>query len=136
MRAPGVEPGTSALSELRSSQLSYARVDCRQQKSQTRQRFGPIRPELWDRASTLLANVNDRVCHLDCPVAGTFRALVGEINRIIIIKPASGVSTGKNVFLVFRPSWGGFAFRLTGGKMPTNHRRKSAKLLQVPRCLR
>src|SRR5438128_935337 len=35
VRAPGVEPGTSALSELRSSQLSYARVSSGQQKSQT-----------------------------------------------------------------------------------------------------
>ena len=59
VRVLGFEPRTSALSELRSSQLSYTRRGPRQTKKPNPQRFGSIRFRLWDRALPLLADVDD-----------------------------------------------------------------------------
>jgi hypothetical protein len=55
----GFEPRTSALSELRSSQLSYTPCASGNKKAKPI-RFGPIRPDCWDRASPLLAALENQ----------------------------------------------------------------------------
>ena len=111
----GFEPRTSALSELRSSQLSYTPFWVGQtllsgwqtgvsappptkQKSQTLQRFGPIRQWWWDRASTLLIS---RTNPLDHKLA-TWKKRKADsplgVERFVIIRPSEKVSTQKNDF--------------------------------------
>src|SRR5204862_2614223 len=59
----GFEPRTSALSELRSSQLSYTPVFW-EQKKPNRIRFGSIPKRKLDRASPLLADVVNNPSHV------------------------------------------------------------------------
>src|SRR5438552_15760095 len=63
VRVLGFEPRTSALSELRSSQLSYTRSKPGQQKSQTSKGLALSRPWLLDRASNLLTAVENSLGH-------------------------------------------------------------------------
>src|SRR5438132_1112525 len=68
------------------------------QKSQTLQRFGPIRQWWWDRASTLLIS---RTNPLDHKLA-TWKKRKADsplgVERFVIIRPSEKVSTQKNDF--------------------------------------
>src|SRR5262245_15022580 len=91
----GFEPRTSALSELRSSQLSYTPLVAVKQKSQTRLGLALSASGL-DRASPLLAAGNEQVDHTpDRSQFRCFRSPLQGLSDGVIIGALSRLSTEK-----------------------------------------
>src|SRR6267143_1319075 len=111
----GFEPRTSALSELRSSQLSYTPLRRVKQKSQTH-RVWPYPTVGWDRASTLLADVNNPLGHKRLTLTAWTNGFFPNGTRFLIIGKRMRVSTQKGASPPKsrspRPGWiGGYLTR-------------------------